>query len=50
VLAGETPDSCPGDCATYVCHTSGDCGALSLPDGCAGQFLCAERVCRPICD
>ncbi|HSA23412.1 MAG TPA: hypothetical protein P5076_18275 [Myxococcota bacterium] len=50
VLAGETPDGCPDDCAAYACLTSGDCDPLSLPAGCTGRFLCVERVCRPICD
>ncbi|MBN1653321.1 MAG: hypothetical protein JXA30_06045 [Deltaproteobacteria bacterium] len=47
---GESPDSCPDDCAGYTCQSAADCDDLSLPEGCAGgAWYCYQRVCWPEC-
>ena len=50
VPAGESPDSCPDDCADHGCATAGDCAGLELPAGCAGgAWRCYRQVCWPDC-
>lgn len=50
-LNGETPTSCVVDCGSgYACTKNEDCGALPLPSGCTGSWICASRICVPQCE
>ena len=50
-LNGETPTSCLVDCQSgYSCTKSSDCNALTLPDGCMGDWICASQLCVPQCE